>query len=103
MRNVICHSVLAQQEGGNGCRGGVVTRCDVKLEEVEQGERGQEERCTPYRVMKAQQKEECDCQCGAERCTEEGSAEGDGGEGSRAGREGCRIDDGCRGRVAGSG
>lgn len=39
--------VLREQEGGDGCCGWVVAGCGPKFEEVEEGERGDEEGDAP--------------------------------------------------------
>lgn len=76
MRDVVCAAVV-EEEGGHAGGRGVVERCDVEFEEVEEGEGGCEEGEAPEWVGVVVQVDSEEG-AGAEGQAEEGGAEGDG-------------------------
>lgn len=59
MRDVVCGTVAAEEEGGYRGFGGIVSRCGPKLEEVEDGEGGDKEWDAPENRIGCEKEVEC--------------------------------------------
>lgn len=81
MRRVISPPVRGKQEGRDGRFAGVVPRCHEEFQEMEQAERGDEERDAPVGRLEGCAADEGQAEGQAEACAEEECAQRDSGEG----------------------
>ena len=81
MCGIVGRTILRQEEGSDSGAGGVRDSRDVVFEEVEEGERGEEEGGAPERVLEDEKEEDSEAEGEAEGSAEEEGAEGDPREG----------------------